>query len=155
MMQRLQSLFLAAIVIASILLFAFPIGTIQENGAGNLILKVSGVYESGINGLVEKTRSFLLPQINNGLITIFAVASFSVFRNRRLQMLLTGLNAILSLLLSLTLIILLYKMNSDYYNSLKISISAFLPVLMILLNILAYKGIKKDDDLVKSLDRLR
>ena len=155
MMQRLQSLFLAGIVIASILLFTFPVATIQGNGIENTILKINGLYETGLTGIVERNKTFYLPQINNLLIALFALASLFLFRNRHLQMILTTINGVLSLILLLAFVFYLMQVNREYEGTVKATLTAILPVIMVIFNILAYRAIKRDDDLVKSLDRLR
>jgi K+ transporter len=42
-----------------------------------------------------------------------------------------------------------------YHSELVPGIKMFIPVLILIFAILAYRGIKKDEDLVKSGDRLR
>ncbi len=77
-----------------------------------------------------------------------------MFTNRKLQFVLGRLNIILNLIL----------LGFFVYQSLNVSgetvvsekgIGMFLPIISIVLLVLANKAIKKDEDLVKSVDRLR
>ena len=77
-----------------------------------------------------------------------------MFKNRKLQFVLGRLNIILNFIL----------LGLFVYQSLNVSgetlvsekgIGIFLPILSIVLLVLANKAIKKDEDLVKSVDRLR
>jgi hypothetical protein len=92
------------------------------------------------------------------LIPVIAALSFSIiffFKNRSLQLLLSKI-----LIALITILILV----SGYYSYIIISqmdgaivpgIKMVLPVIMLILSVLAFRGIKKDDQLVKSYDRLR
>ena len=85
---------------------------------------------------------------------VLAVASIFMFKNRKSQFVLGRLNIILNLFL----------LGFFVYRSLNLSgettvsekgIGMFLPVLSIVFLVLANKAIKRDEDLVKSVDRLR
>ena len=84
----------------------------------------------------------------------FSILSISRFKNRKFQFVLGRLNIILNFIL----------LGLFVYQSLNISgetsvsekgIGIFLPIISIVLLALANKAIKKDEDLVKSVDRLR
>jgi hypothetical protein len=137
MIQRIQTLylFLTFIVVAA-LPYIFPLWTL-DNG---------------------KTYFFMQSQIYVilfGLSTAITVYSIISFKKRQTQFVLNRLNIILNLIL----------LGLFVYHSLNISgetpavsekgIGMFLPILAILLLALANKAIKKDEDLVKSVDRLR
>jgi hypothetical protein len=90
-----------------------------------------------------------------GLSTAITAYSIISFKKRQTQFVLNRLNIILNLVL----------LGLFVYHSLNISgetpvvsekgIGMFLPILAIVLLVLANKAIKKDEDLVKSVDRLR
>jgi hypothetical protein len=84
----------------------------------------------------------------------FSILSISRFRNRKFQFVLGRLNIILNFIL----------LGLFVYQSLNVSgetdvsekgIGIFIPIISIVLLALANKAIKKDEDLVKSVDRLR
>ena len=90
-----------------------------------------------------------------GLSTSLSIISIISFKKRQLQFVLGRLNIILNLIL----------LGLFVYRSLNVSgeipavsekgIGMFLPVFSIVMLVLANKAIKKDEDLVKSVDRLR
>lgn len=82
------------------------------------------------------------------LITIF------MFKNRKLQFVLNRLNIILNFTLLGVLVYLSLNLSGETAVSEK-GIGMFLPIVSIVFLVLANKAIKKDEDLVKSVDRLR
>jgi hypothetical protein len=90
-----------------------------------------------------------------GLSTTLSLISIVSFKKRQNQFVLGRLNIVLNLIL----------LGLFVYHSLNLSgetplvsekgIGMFVPVLAIVLLVLANKAIKKDEDLVKSVDRLR
>jgi hypothetical protein len=91
-----------------------------------------------------------------GLSTAITIYSIISFKKRQTQFVANRLNMILNLIL----------LGLFVYHSLNLSgesasvvsekgIGMFLPIVAIVLLVLANKAIKKDEDLVKSVDRLR
>ena len=85
---------------------------------------------------------------------LLAVVTIFLFNNRKLQFVLGRLNILTNLFLLGVLVYLSLTLSGETAVSEK-GIGMFLPVLAILLVVLANKAIKKDEDLVKSVDRLR
>jgi hypothetical protein len=90
-----------------------------------------------------------------GLSTAVTIYSIISFKKRQTQFVANRLNIVLNLIL----------LGLFVYHSLSISgetatvsekgIGMFLPILTVVFLVLANKAIKKDEDLVKSVDRLR
>ncbi len=100
----------------------------------------------------NKSISLQLIPIMFCISSILAIVNIFIFNNRKLQFVIGRILILINLFLLGLLI----------YQSLMISgeisekgIGMFLPILAILLLVLANKAIKKDEDLVKSVDRLR
>lgn len=136
MLQRIQTiyLFLAALASAG-LIFVFSIGENAANEAvfAQDILLVFGLF------LASAALSF---------VTIF------LFKNRKLQFVLGRLNIILNLIL-LGLFVYWSLNISGESNISEKGIGMLIPIISIVFLVLANKAIKKDEDLVKSVDRLR
>jgi amino acid transporter len=92
------------------------------------------------------------------LITIsVAIAAIALFKNRKTQLLLCNIGSVTSVVLTLYLA---YSNNAlmeqaqvtsfDFSN-----FRLFTPILIMLFFVLAQRAVKKDDDLIKSADRLR
>lgn len=82
------------------------------------------------------------------LITIF------LFKNRKLQFVLNRFNNIFNLILLGVFVYRILNLSGEMEISEK-GIGIVLPIISIVLLVLANRAIKKDEDLVKSVDRLR
>ena len=84
----------------------------------------------------------------------FSVLSISRFKNRKSQFMLGRLNIILNFILLGLFVYQSLNISGETHVSEK-GIGIFLPIVSIVFLALANKAIKKDEDLVKSVDRLR
>ncbi len=136
MIQRIQTVYLiiAAIVSAG-LIFVFPI---WENTQGEAIFAQDQLIPFGM---------FLISAALS-LISIF------MFKNRKLQFVLGRLNIILNFFLLGLFVYWSLSLPGEMNISEK-GIGMFLPIVSIVFLVLANKAIKRDEDLVKSVDRLR
>ena len=156
MIQRIQSVYLLIAGIALGVMFLFPLmgyygelHTYQFNllEMQNLVPDSIGVF----NAL------FTLPLLAVVIfIIILAITAIFLFKNRRLQLKLTRIN----ILLNLILIIAVFVGYSRYIQSVikveeQFKTGAFLPLISLVFLVLAYRGIKKDEELIRSADRLR
>ena len=137
MIQRIQTVYLlAALVISAVLPFFFPLWTLND---GNVFYFMQSQLYAVLFGL-SATLSLL------GILS---------YKKRQHQFVIGRLNIILNLIL----------LGLFVYRSLNVSgeipavsekgIGMFLPIVSIVFLVLANKAIKKDEDLVKSVDRLR
>lgn len=136
MIQRIQTIYLViAFIIMGNLPFVFPLETSS-----------TGVKTFAADHLVDITLFTLSALLS--LITIF------LFKNRKLQFVLCRLNIILNLILLGLFVYHSLSLSGEVATSKK-GIGMFLPIFSIVFLVLANKAIKKDEDLVKSVDRLR
>ncbi len=85
---------------------------------------------------------------------ILAFVAIFLFKNRKLQFVIGRLTILINLILLGLLIYVSLTLPGEAAVSEK-GIGMFVPILAVLLLVLANKAIKKDEDLVKSVDRLR
>ncbi len=140
MIQRQQTLWLLLATATAILSFMFPFATGTE--------------------LVEKTAMERPAEIIAGdnfftlLLTIASVTLSTItiflFKNRKQQMWLCVLGMLLS-----GLIIFIYVTQMNKLIKPVPALSAVLPAISLFAFIMALRGIRKDEKLVKSLDKLR
>lgn len=136
MLQRIQTIYLFLATLASAgLIFVLEL---WENGAGESVFAEDVLLVFGLF-LVSALISF---------VTIF------LFKNRKLQFVLGRLNIILNLIL-LGLFVYWSLNISGEINISEKGIGMLIPIISIVFLVLANKAIKKDEDLVKSVDRLR
>ena len=88
------------------------------------------------------------------LSALLVLIAIFMFKNRKLQFVLNRLNILVNLFLLGLLLYYLLNLPGEVAISKK-GIGVFLPVVNVLLLVLANKAIQKDENLVKSVDRLR
>lgn len=168
MIQRVQSLYLIAIVILHIALFFLPVfvaGTLPDaNPAGYVYLGVGKMsFSTGLNNMtdIQDGIGILLIALNV-LIALLALVDIFLFRNRPLQLRVSRFVALVVIIFIAALFyasqhtkdIFVGRMgNVPFESAYKIGI--WLPILSLILAILAGRGIMKDERLVRSADRIR
>ena len=139
MLQRIQTIYLfLAAVITGVLPFIFPLWKEQ---VGTEIVDFYFMKEMSYVALF-------------GLSTALSVVSIISFKKRQNQFVMGRLNIILNLILLGLFVYRLLTLSGETTVSEK-GIGMFLPIVAIVFLVLANKAIKKDEDLVKSVDRLR
>tara|TARA_B110000503_G_scaffold116746_1_gene176133 strand:- start:256 stop:687 length:432 start_codon:yes stop_codon:yes gene_type:complete len=143
MIQRIQTiyLFLASVVYGG-LIFVFNLwNTLKEQ------IFVLDLFSEELLALKAIPLMFIASSILS-LVTIF------LYKDRKLQFVIGRIIILINLFLLGLLIYLSLTLPGETSVSEK-GIGMFLPILVVLLIVLANKAIKKDEDLVKSVDRLR
>lgn len=136
MLQRIQSVWLLLAAVCAFASFRFPF--------------YSGTNAKGvIDAELTATGSFLI------MLTTIAVAGLALitiflFKKRTLQRLLCVVGIVMEALL-----IFLYYRESDLFLKGNYSLTAIVHLLILYFFIMAFRGISKDEKLVKDSDRLR
>lgn len=94
----------------------------------------------------DDTKMFILTLAG----ALLSLVGIFMFKNRKLQMKLIRLSVLVELVIGVRLFIVLQEFEVSL-NSNCIFLLAFTFVALIM----AYRGVKKDDDLVRSVDRIR
>ncbi|MDQ5928701.1 MAG: hypothetical protein QG594_476 [Bacteroidota bacterium] len=137
MIQRIQTIYLLlTFLITGVLLFFIPLWTI--NGKAFYFMQ-------------DQIYTILL-----GLSTMLTIVSIISYKKRQNQFVMGRLNIILNLILLGLFVYRSLNLSGETVNAVsEKGIGMFLPIVAIVLLVLANKAIKKDEDLVKSVDRLR
>lgn len=151
MIQRIQSLYLLLTTALLIAVLFIPFGVFQTSYG---VCEYTAFSIAGISG------KSALPLWSLPLLTLLSSAlafiAIFIYKKRALQIRLCLINSLLIALLALGAPVLLYVVKSDILLAdFKIGFGFALPILALILNFLAVKAIKKDDNLVKSWDRIR
>jgi len=136
MIQRKQSLYLVIVVILNALLLSVIPLWEQQDG-------VSVFVSDSMESLIAISASLLLT-----LIAIF------LFKNRKLQFVLGRLNILINFFAIGFFVYTALNLPGEMQISEK-GIGGLIPLISIVFLALANKAIKKDEDLVKSVDRFR
>lgn len=143
MIQRIQTIYLLLSSIASGgLIFIFNLWI--SKGEKIFVLDLFS----------NKSISLQLIPIMFFISSILAIVNIFIFNNRKLQFVIGRILILINLFL-LGLLIYPSLMISGEISVSEKGIGMFLPILAILLLVLANNAIKKDEDLIKSVDRLR
>ncbi|MGB0891374.1 MAG: DUF4293 domain-containing protein [Flavobacteriaceae bacterium] len=144
MIQRIQSIYLLlAAAFSGGLIFVFTIWTLSTN---KVMFALDLLKD-------ESTSLNSVPVLFLGS-ALLSVISIFLFKNRQTQFVVNRINILINLFLLGMLIYLSLNLPGETSVSKK-GIGMFLPILVILLLVIANRAIKKDEDLVKSVDRLR
>jgi phosphatidylserine synthase len=160
MLQRPQTLFFLAIVgICSMLMFSNTVFYMVENTTTKE--KYSIEYDQtemiAADGTAKENNTWLLSF--TAAIAALSLTSLLVFKNRKLQALLSSFNFLF--ILGLIVMMYMYSIHMSYFEGLNADVAssftfaALLPLALLLCNFLALRGIKKDEQLIRSMDRLR
>jgi hypothetical protein len=137
MLQRIQTIYLLlAFVVTGVLPFLIPLWKMAD----------------GKDYYFMQNQAYV---VILGLSTTLSLLSIVSYKKRQNQFVIGRLNIILNLIL---LGLFVYRSLNVSGETLAVSekgIGMFLPIVAIVLLVLANKAIKKDEDLVKSVDRLR
>jgi hypothetical protein len=90
-----------------------------------------------------------------GLSNMLSLLSIISHKKRQQQFVMGRLNVILNLILLGLFVYRTLNLSGETATVLEKGIGMFLPIISIVFLVLANKAIKKDEDLVKSVDRLR
>ncbi|WP_025741833.1 DUF4293 domain-containing protein [Aquimarina pacifica] len=136
MLQRIQTVYLLLAALASGVLFIyFPYAFTQNNDA-----------------LYVRDEVFLLALFIGS--AILSLVSIFLFKNRKLQFVLGRINILLNFILLGVFVYWSLTISGETQVSEK-GIGMIIPIISIVLVVMANKAIKKDENLVKSVDRLR
>lgn len=157
MIQRIQTIWLLAAALVLLSLFIFPyISFIDLVGLGKRVF-VTGIFSSVNNASVQESSTVLMTVVA-AFVAVFPLLIIFLFKNRKLQLLCVYVAIVLVVLLGIWMYVAGNNMLSAISLSLKpsnIGVGFFmLPIAVILLS-MAAKGIKRDELLIKSADRLR
>lgn len=159
MIQRIQSIFLLLVAISMVISTLFPIW-LQVNPSQTQSMEMTAWYTTTI----DTDKGTIVAQSNNIYIGILALISagmaiFSLlqYKNRKKQLLLNMINA---LLMGVTLGLAVYtsfKANEGFNPAVggAFLIGFYSIVFGLILNLIANRFIRKDEMLVRSVDRIR
>lgn len=131
MIQRIQSIYLLVAAISmSLISFKVPVYTLNET----------------LFMAQDDTKIFVLTIVG----AIFSSIGLFMFKSRKFQMKLIRLTVLILMIIGIRIFMLFNKFEVVLNNSF-----LFLMAFTLIALIMAYRGVKKDDDLVRSVDRIR
>lgn len=137
MIQRIQSLFIAVIIICGCCLWIFPF-----------------VSYEGYPPLLMRKPADILP-IANYLSVLLAFVCLFLYKNRKLQIRFCHIIMAVNAILFFVMMFFTNQLFDHDFEKAKFLFSAYLPLVAIVAAYFASRYIKKDEELVRSADRIR
>ena len=153
MIQRIQTIFLLFAVVFQLAMIFFPIVIYALPNKEILILTASGFKTNAL--LSEKLFSTAINLVFICAIAIVIFVNIFLFKNRTLQMRICFLSTLLLIGFQLYIYWFAWDSGQKLEAITNYKLIIIFPVISAILTILAYISIKKDDKLVRSLDRIR
>jgi len=155
--QRKQTLFYLAIFAVCTMMLLSPTDFYMIQSAAETDQEVHARYSETIFVSEEGTSSernillaFLIASV--GIMSLVAIFSF---KNRKLQILMSGF----IFLFTLAIVVAMYlsSMHINYFDEQNggFQLYAILPLVIVMLNGSALRGVRKDEKLIRQMDRLR
>lgn len=151
MIQRKQTLFLLIAVVLNFLCLIFPIAEFIPRGVGVNPLMYNLWIEDG-QGSVSFASAPLFGILF--LETIVSVVTIFRYNNRRQQIKFCSLNILLLVLWYITYAI-VFSLNSIEDGDFKLHMVAIFPLISLILTMMAKRGVKADEALIRAADRIR
>lgn len=160
MLQRIQTVFLILVVILMLLMLIFPLWVYQSEGMQESYMLTAFYLEANTAG-AEVPEKIYFPFMFVATLAIAAatigIIEIAKFKNRLLQMKLGALN---SLFMAGAMGLGLYFASDiidekQFTNGWQYGAGVFLPAGAMICNVIANRFIRKDERLVRSVDRIR
>lgn len=154
MIQRIQTVYLFIAAVLSAVCLVMPVGILVPEEVGvssdiyNLFILTSdeeNKYDFSVCGMFFALAAATLLS----LVTIF------MYRKRRVQAGMCSMAAVLLLLWYVLYVLNVYTVADDYNAVFALRLSASLPAVSLILELLARRAILKDEALVRAADRIR
>jgi len=155
MIQRIQSVYLFLTTVLAIIFLQGSFFNFIDKAGTSIKVTVSGIEQaSAAQGftVIEKLYPLTAALF---IIALLSLTAIFIFRKRNIQLILVKILIALIVLLIIACAHSCYRIVTKYSMELVPGIKMAFPLLMLGFSFLAHRGIRKDDELVKSYDRLR
>lgn len=153
MIQRIQSLFLLGVLLLMFLFLLLPLGAFSSDNADVYLLFHHGLIKYFTAGKVAVYYNYALSILS--ILTIFlTIITIFSFRNRLFQIKLCGIIFFLLVVIAGSELWQFFQ-TAKSFTHYTLKIAFFFPWISMLLVLLARRFIRKDEELVRSADRIR
>ena len=149
MIQRIQTLFLLIALVLEAVLFSQPLAVLQLDDATFYEIFVKGYV---FNNQIQYSFSLLIFTFITLLLNLIIIF---LYKKRILQMRLAIYNTILLIGLQGVIAYTIYATSDNLNAEIFLQYAAILPIIIAILHLIAFKYIKRDEELVRSADRIR
>ncbi len=153
MIQRVQTIYIALAVIFTAIFSFTTIATISSNEV--IYLLSTGSVTNLKNPEIPSQINTYFFSLICGFVTGLLLTTIASYKKRVLQMRITIVSVILNLGIMVFAYFLALSIATKINGTISYSITAIFPLISVVFLVLAYISIKKDNDLIKSLNRIR
>lgn len=156
MWQRIQTLYFVLVIILMIAGIILPAAEFY-NPTQNITYQLDsrGIVQLNAEGIAERTLSMNPCTYLFGMILFLTTFCIFSFKDRKKQFRLATVNMLLIVLYVIALGVFVIYSKNKLGVDMTLQYPVVFPVIAIIFNYLAMRGINKDEKLVRSVDRLR
>ncbi len=157
MIQRIQTLYLVLAIVACALLFHtfFAMGKLADDSSIVLEAASGTTFDDGQFTIQDNLIVTLLGVFG----ILMAIITIFLYKKRKIQEQLVSAFILVALLINGLSLYIMYNdlqtVQGNIDTAFEIGVGTFLPAIALVAGFLALRGIRKDDKIVKSMDRLR
>jgi hypothetical protein len=158
MIQRIQTIFLCLVISGMAAFLFLPVWMKSDPASGDLVV----LYTYGLKAIKSSQVEWsYIPFIFSGIIAMVVIwiALYEIFqyKNRLTQIKLGMVNSLFMTVAMVLIVFLAIRTQNSQLPDLpgKFKTGLFAPVFSLIFNSLANRYIKKDEELVRSVDRIR
>ena len=155
MIQRIQSVYLFIMALLSSLLIPGSFLNFTEKTGFVIRVSFNEVARDNAGKATELVEKLMPLSVLIVLIPVISLVTIFFFKKRKFQLQLSRFLILLAGILVVVIIHVCLSIVTKFDAEIIPGFKMILPVLILIISILAYRGIRKDDQLVKSYDRLR
>ncbi len=155
MIQRIQSVYLLISTVLPLFCLRGSILRFVSKAGNEVILNFNGIYQKSVNGEFSLSGSLLPVSITIILIPLISFTAIFLFKRRKFQHKVALAAVVLEIIMILLLVYYGFIATDGFQAVLLPGLKIFIPPVTLVAGILAYRGIRKDEKLVSSFDRLR
>jgi len=155
MIQRTQSVYLFFITLLSLIFIRGSFLNFADKTGAVIKVTFNGIVRVNVGHSQEVIEKLLPLSVLIILIPAISLITIFIFKNRKIQLWFSLFLIILAAGFVIASIHVSFNIVSKFEARIIPGFKMILPILILIISILAYRGIKKDDQLVKSYDRLR
>jgi len=163
MLQRIQTVFLAIAALLCISMFFLPLASFSVGGI-NFDMYVYGIRNLTENVFLDFKINMILHLVLNIVITFFLILIIFLYKNRVLQIRLSRFCLMLNIVFISIIFLFADIIKKSFVKSIgigpeeilvKFGMGSIIPLLILVFILLGIKFISKDENLVRSANRLR
>lgn len=149
MFQRIQTFYLFLVSVCMAVSMFSPLAIMAYDG--NFVALNAFSFLKGADIAFETGSLFVIGLVSS----LISLVSIFLYKNRKSQIRITKSNIFVMIFFLAYMVFLIFKNDNDYGTFTSFSWGTVIPLIAIIFAFFSIKHIKKDESLVRSLDRLR